>query len=229
LGPPEYKSYIKDSKYNLLPDEWYRYRTGKWYEPSWVIQAQLNLLFNINNNKSDESLPNQPPTTGLKNKIKATFEIEQCRIFVVLWWPFWKWRPVKNFRYFNDISCVDRLLCPELIPDIDKFLPVAIFKMAATVPHKFNLVQFQCPELIPDIENYSGSPNDRLVVGFKTRYDYNLTIMKSPKPATDTIYSHIKFWWYRTMLNFYKMIVVLGEVSITRRFTKGWYQVLLPA
>ena len=26
----------------------------------------------------------------------------------------------------------------------------------------------------------------------KTRYDYNLTIMKSPKPATDTIYPHIK-------------------------------------
>ena len=26
-----------------------------------------------------------------------------------------------------------------------------------------------------------------------TRYDYNLTIVKSPKPATDTIYPHIKF------------------------------------
>jgi hypothetical protein len=50
------------------------------------------------------SLPNQPPTTGLKNKIKATFEIEQCRIFVVLWWPFWKWRPVKNFRCHCPIS-----------------------------------------------------------------------------------------------------------------------------
>jgi hypothetical protein len=36
-----------------------------------------------------------------------------------------------------------------------------------------------------------------------TRYDYNLMIMKSPKPATDTIYPHIKFWCYRTMLNFY--------------------------
>ena len=36
-----------------------------------------------------------------------------------------------------------------------------------------------------------------------TRYDYNLTIMKSPKPTIDTIYPHIKFWWYRTMLNFY--------------------------
>jgi hypothetical protein len=30
-----------------------------------------------------------------------------------------------------------------LIPDIEKFLPVAIFKMVATIPHKFNIVQFQ--------------------------------------------------------------------------------------
>jgi hypothetical protein len=41
-----------------------------------------------------------------------------------------------------------------LIPDIEKFLPVAIFKMATTIPHKFNIVRFQCPELIPDIEQF---------------------------------------------------------------------------
>jgi hypothetical protein len=39
-----------------------------------------------------------------------------------------------------------------LIPDIEKFLPVAIFKMAITIPHKFNIVRFQRPELNPDIE-----------------------------------------------------------------------------
>jgi hypothetical protein len=39
-----------------------------------------------------------------------------------------------------------------LIPDIKKFLPVAIFKMATTIPHKFNIVQR--PELIPDIEKF---------------------------------------------------------------------------
>jgi hypothetical protein len=44
--------------------------------------------------------------------------------------------------------------CPELIPDIDKFLLVAIFKMATTIPHKFNIVRFQCPELIPDIKKF---------------------------------------------------------------------------
>jgi hypothetical protein len=41
---------------------------------------------------------------------------------------------------FNDISYVGRLWCPEMIPDIEKFLPVAIFKIAATIPHKFSIV-----------------------------------------------------------------------------------------
>jgi hypothetical protein len=41
-----------------------------------------------------------------------------------------------------------------LISDIEKCLPVAIFKMAATIPHKFNIVRFQRPELIPDIEKF---------------------------------------------------------------------------
>jgi hypothetical protein len=39
-----------------------------------------------------------------------------------------------------------------LIPDIERFLPVAIFLMAATIPHKFSIARFQRPELIPDIE-----------------------------------------------------------------------------
>jgi 5-carboxymethyl-2-hydroxymuconate isomerase len=29
-----------------------------------------------------------------------------------------------------------------MIPDIETFLPVAIFKMATTIPHKFNIVRF---------------------------------------------------------------------------------------
>jgi hypothetical protein len=32
-----------------------------------------------------------------------------------------------------------------------------------------------------------------IIIIIITRYDYNLTIMKSPKPATDTIYPHIEF------------------------------------
>jgi hypothetical protein len=76
--------------------------------------------------------------------------------------PFSKWPPQyhtnSTLSDFNDISYVGRLWCPELIPDIEKFLPVSIFKMAATIPHKFNIVKFQRPELIPDIEKFYRSP-----------------------------------------------------------------------
>jgi hypothetical protein len=35
------------------------------------------------------------------------------------------------------------MVVPELIPDIEKFLPVAIFKMATTIPQKFNIVRYR--------------------------------------------------------------------------------------
>ena len=58
--------------------------------------------------------------------------------------PFSKWssqyRTNSTLSDFNDISYVGKLWCPEMIPDIEKFLPVAIFKMATTIPHKFNIV-----------------------------------------------------------------------------------------
>jgi hypothetical protein len=72
--------------------------------------------------------------------------------------PFSKWPPQyrtnSTLSDFNDISYVGRLWCPELIPDIEKFLPITIFKMAATILHKFNIVRFQRPELIPNIEKF---------------------------------------------------------------------------
>jgi hypothetical protein len=98
----------------------------------------------------------RPQTTGLKNKLKATFEIEQCWIFPVLWWPFWKWRPVEIFQCQESIEDVEIEQCwictvlwrpfwkwrPVMIPDIEKFLRVAIFKMAATIPQKFDIVRY---------------------------------------------------------------------------------------
>jgi hypothetical protein len=63
------------------------------------------------------------------------------------WSPFSKWPPQyhtnSTLSDFNEISYVGRLWCLELIPDMEKFLPVAIFKMATTILHKFNIVQFQ--------------------------------------------------------------------------------------
>jgi hypothetical protein len=104
------------------------------------------------------NLPKRPLTTGLKNKLKATFEIEQCWIFAVLWWPFWKWRPVEIFR------------CRESIQDAE--IEQCWICVVLWWPFwKWRLVDIsQCQESIRDI----------------------------------IIYPHIKFWWYRTMLNFYR-------------------------
>ena len=95
----------------------------------------------------DKDVPNWFPT--LKNFYRSPFSK----------WP--QYRTNSTLSDFNDISYVGRLWCPELIPDIEKFLPVVIFKMATTIPHKFNIVRFQrnficsrlwCPELIPAIK-----------------------------------------------------------------------------
>jgi hypothetical protein len=57
--------------------------------------------------------------------------------------PFLKWPPQYHTNStlfdFNEISYVGRLWCPELIPDIAKFLPVSIFKMATTILQKIKL------------------------------------------------------------------------------------------
>jgi hypothetical protein len=124
--------------------------------------------------------------------------------FAVLWWPFWKWRTVEIFQCRESIRdiiiCknstlsdiikiwyVGRKWCPELIPDIEKFLPVPIFKMSTTIPHKFNIVRFQrlgivqCRESIRDI----------------------------------IIYPHMKLWWYRTMLIFCDIVATSRICSMS--------------
>ena len=63
------------------------------------------------------------------------------------WSPFTKWPPhyLKNYTLSDIIKIwyVGRKWCTEFIPDIEKFLPVAISKMAATISHKFNIIRFQ--------------------------------------------------------------------------------------
>ena len=75
----------------------------------------------------DYDVPNKFPT--LKNFQRSKWPPKYCTN--------------STLSDFNDISYVGRLRCPELIPDIEKCIPVVIFKMAATMPHKFNIVRFQ--------------------------------------------------------------------------------------
>ena len=49
--------------------------------------------------------------TSLSTHISNVDDIGQCWIFAVLWWPFWKWRPVEIFQ------------CRESIRDIINIYP----------------------------------------------------------------------------------------------------------
>jgi hypothetical protein len=73
-----------------------------------------------------------------------------------------KWRPQyrtnSTLSDFNDISYVGRLWCPELIPDIEKFLPVAIFKMATTIRTNSTLFDFNVLNWFPTSKNFYWSP-----------------------------------------------------------------------
>ena len=78
----------------------------------------------------DNDVPNWFPT--LKNFYRSSFSK----------WPP-QYRTSSTFSDFNNISYVGRLWCSEFIPGIEQFLSVAIFKMATTIAHKFNIVRFQ--------------------------------------------------------------------------------------
>jgi hypothetical protein len=60
-----------------------------WHNSSLLTELWENLV------------PTEPFELKLFRNKKATFEIEQCWIFVVLWRPFWKWKPGINSEHHN--------------------------------------------------------------------------------------------------------------------------------
>jgi hypothetical protein len=111
-------------------------------------------------------------------------------------WPP-QYRTNSTLSDINDISYVGRLWCPEFIPDIEKFLLVAICKMAATIPHKFNIVRF--PTHISNLDDI-GQCWIFAVLWWPFWKWRSVEIFQC---RDIIIYPHIKFWWYWTMLNFY--------------------------
>jgi hypothetical protein len=83
-------------------NNFYRSPFSKW-PPQYCKNSTLSDIINIWYMGYDYILTimkSLKPATDnpLKNKLRATFEIEQCWIFAVLWRLFWKWRPVEIFR-----------------------------------------------------------------------------------------------------------------------------------
>jgi hypothetical protein len=94
------------------------------------------------------------------------------------WSPFSKWPPQyrtnSTLSDFNDISFVGRLWCPEFIPDIGKFLAVAIFKMAVKIKHcpissKFDMwVDNDVPTWFPTLKNVYRLPFSKWPPQYRT-------------------------------------------------------------
>jgi hypothetical protein len=128
---------------------------------------------------------------------------------------------VLNIIIIFEISKFYNNRFPELIPDIEKCLPVAIFKMAATIPHKFNIVWFQRPELIPDIEKFPlvsiFKLADTIPQKFKVAFDLIFRCQESFRDII--IYPHMKCRWNRTMLNLCSIVAAILKMATGRNFS----------
>ena len=104
--------------------------SSRW--PMFTIASTTRYDYNLTIMKS----PKPAIDNRFKNKLKATFEIEQCWIFAVLWWSFRKWRPVEIFRCWESIQDVEieqRWICSVLWWPFWKWRQVEIFRCQESI------------------------------------------------------------------------------------------------
>jgi hypothetical protein len=114
----------------LTSKNFYRSPFSKWPPQYCTIEQDMIIISRL------WSFPNRPLTTGLKNKLKATFEIQQCWIFAVLWRPLGKWRPVEIFRCRESIQDIEIEQCwiyAVLWWPFWKWRPVEIFRCQESI------------------------------------------------------------------------------------------------
>ena len=146
-----------------------------------------------------------------------------------MWWPFWKWRPVEIFQ------CRDIII----YPDIKVWwyrtmlnlcgIVVAILKMATgrnlsmsgIISGHHNLPTYEMSGII------SGHHN--LPTYVEIGQCWICAVLWRPfwkwRPAEICqcrdiiIYPHIKFWWYRTMLNICGIVEAILKMATGRNFS----------
>jgi hypothetical protein len=128
-------------------ETWWSYRymflvDPKVFSVSIIIQLEV-ININVRNFKFPIGFYSNPhPPWTLKNMALTPFTTNLKTLGSNNFYrsPFSKWTPQyhtnSTLSDFNEISYLGRLWCPELIPDIEKFLAVAIFKMStAQIQH----------------------------------------------------------------------------------------------
>jgi hypothetical protein len=110
-------------------------------------------------------------------------------------------RHFQNGRHNTHTFNIVRFQRPELLPDIEQFLPVSIFKMATTIPQKFD---------------FKGS----FWFMWRPFWKWRLVeIFRCQESIWDIItYPHMKCRWNRTMLNLWSIVVAILKMATGRIF-----------
>ena len=130
--------------------------------------------------------------------------------FVVLWWPFWKWRPVEIFRCQESIR--DIIIYPHMkwrwnrtMSNLCSIVPT-ILKMATGRNCSMSVIN-SGHHYLPTYQILMISDNVEFLWycgGHFENGDRYKFFNVGNQFGTIIIYPHIKFWWYRAMLNFYR-------------------------
>ena len=136
-------------------------------------------------------------------------DIGKCWIFAILWWPFWKWRPVEIVQCEESIR--DIIFYPHVKWHWNRAMlnlcgiVVAILKMATG--RNFSMSGINSGHhFLPTYQILMISDNVEFLLYCGGHFEnecWPVEIVQCRESIRDIIiYPHIKLWWYRTMLNF---------------------------
>ena len=142
-----------------------------------------------------------------------------------MWWPFWKWQPVEIFQCQESIR--DIIIYPHMkwrwnrtmlnlcgiVVAILKMATGRIFSMSGINSGHHYLPTYQILMISDNVEFFA-------VLWWPFWKWRPVEIFQCRESIRDIIiYPHIKFWWYRTMLNFYRILAnILKKADISKNF-----------
>jgi hypothetical protein len=124
-------------------------------------------------------------------------EIKQCWICAVLWWPFWKWRPVEIFRCQESIRCVIKLL----------------FSKTVTNMTFYNEIKKSCLKIINENLLYEKMNKNLYEKIMETGRYFSMSGINSGR-------------WNQTMLNLCGIVVAILNMVTGRNFSMSGHHYL---
>ena len=155
---------------------------------------------------------------------------------MVLWRPFWKWRPVVIFRcqesirdiiIYTHMKC--RWICAVLWWPFRKWRPIEIFRCQESIRDitiyshmkwRWNRTMLKLCSIVAAILKMATGRNfamSGIYSGHHYLPIYEILMISDNRDII--IYPHIKFWWYRTMFNFCSIVVAILKMATGRNFS----------